>query len=167
MADHEELINPYAAPTETDRGPGESTLAGRWSRLVATLVDVIFVGLILLPLLYFAGIFETLLEEDESLAQTLMLSFISSVIFLVLNGWLLVKQGQTIGKVIFNIKIVRRDDSLADIYQIIGLRTILFAVLTASEKIGMLFLILDSLFIFRSDRRCIHDLVAGTKVVKV
>jgi hypothetical protein len=30
---------------------------------------------------------------------------------------------------------------------------------------GGLFSLINVLFIFRSDRRCVHDLVAGTKVV--
>lgn len=31
--------------------------------------------------------------------------------------------------------------------------------------LGWLFVFTDVLFIFRSDRRCIHDLIAGTQVI--
>jgi len=31
--------------------------------------------------------------------------------------------------------------------------------------VGIALTILDALFIFRDDRRCIHDLIAGTKVI--
>jgi len=30
----------------------------------------------------------------------------------------------------------------------------------------MLFHLVDCLFIFRQDRRCLHDLIAGTRVVR-
>jgi hypothetical protein len=33
--------------------------------------------------------------------------------------------------------------------------------------IGALAVTVDDLFIFRTDRRCLHDLIAGTKVVAV
>jgi uncharacterized RDD family membrane protein YckC len=32
---------------------------------------------------------------------------------------------------------------------------------------GLFFVLADTLMIFRADRRCLHDLMAGTRVVKV
>jgi hypothetical protein len=39
-------------------------------------------------------------------------------------------------------------------------------VLRLVPILGAIFWITDSLFIFRADRRCLHDLMAGTKVVR-
>jgi uncharacterized RDD family membrane protein YckC len=33
--------------------------------------------------------------------------------------------------------------------------------------VNLILPLLDALFIFRQDRRCIHDLIAGTKVVQL
>ena len=33
--------------------------------------------------------------------------------------------------------------------------------------LGGLLAIIDVLFIFRKDKRCVHDLIAGSKVVKI
>jgi uncharacterized RDD family membrane protein YckC len=32
--------------------------------------------------------------------------------------------------------------------------------------VGLLFWLVDSCFIFREDQRCLHDLVAGTRVIR-
>jgi len=40
-------------------------------------------------------------------------------------------------------------------------------ILGAVPMIGNVFTIVNYCFIFRADRRCLHDLIAGTKVVKV
>lgn len=39
------------------------------------------------------------------------------------------------------------------------------AVISAIPLAGAAFGLVDILFIFRADRRCIHDLIAGTHVV--
>ena len=47
----------------------------------------------------------------------------------------------------------------------IGLREIVPAIIGAIPLIGFVFYIVDVCFIFRTDRRCVHDLMANTKVV--
>ena len=44
-------------------------------------------------------------------------------------------------------------------------RFILTQIITSIPTIGALYFIIDPLFIFRNDRRCIHDLMAKTIVV--
>ena len=39
-------------------------------------------------------------------------------------------------------------------------------VMGAVPYLGMIFHLVDSLFIFREDRRCLHDRIAGTRVVR-
>ncbi len=49
--------------------------------------------------------------------------------------------------------------------KLLGLRYVLVLLVRAIPIIGDLLGLADALFIFRSDRRCAHDLIAGTKVV--
>jgi len=44
---------------------------------------------------------------------------------------------------------------------------LIFLLNGAFPFLGFLFLFVDYGFMFREDRRCLHDLIAGTKVVKV
>ena len=48
--------------------------------------------------------------------------------------------------------------------KLLGLRYVLVMLLGAIPIIGGLLGVIDFLFIFREDRRCVHDLIAGTKV---
>jgi uncharacterized RDD family membrane protein YckC len=77
------------------------------------------------------------------------------VVLLVQNRW-------TLGKKAVGIKIVMADGSEAGFGRILGLRIIVNGILS---NIVPFYGIVDVLFIFRDDQRCIHDLLAGTTVV--
>jgi uncharacterized RDD family membrane protein YckC len=49
--------------------------------------------------------------------------------------------------------------------KLLGLRYVLVMLVAVIPFIGGLLGVIDFLFIFREDRRCVHDLIAGTKVV--
>jgi len=75
----------------------------------------------------------------------------------------LVRDGQTIGKKIVNIRIVSVETGQnAGIVRSWVLRTWVNSLLWMIP----IYALMDILFIFRQDRRCIHDLIAGTRVVK-
>jgi uncharacterized RDD family membrane protein YckC len=86
--------------------------------------------------------------------------------FLAINGWLLATRGQTIGKMLLGLRIVRSDGSAASAGKVIGLRYGLCWLLAFIPLVGGLFGLIDALMIFRADRRCLHDLIADTIVVK-
>jgi uncharacterized RDD family membrane protein YckC len=46
------------------------------------------------------------------------------------------------------------------------LRAILGGIIGAIPYLGGIYGLVDALFIFRDDRRCVHDHIAGTRVVK-
>ena len=50
--------------------------------------------------------------------------------------------------------------------RLLGLRIILMWMLESIPFLGPLFSLVNVCFIFRDDRRCIHDLMADTVVVK-
>ncbi|MNT88741.1 RDD family protein [compost metagenome] len=45
-------------------------------------------------------------------------------------------------------------------------RYLVWWLLAYIPVVGMLVVLVDYLFIFRADRRCLHDLAAGTRVVQ-
>ena len=88
------------------------------------------------------------------------------IIFMVINSYLLVTKGQTLGKWMLGIRIVdAASNGAATALNLLGLRYVLVMLVQAIPMIGQLLGLIDALFIFRGDRRCVHDLIAGTKVV--
>ena len=85
-----------------------------------------------------------------------------------MNGYLLAKRGQTIGKVIVGTRIVDvADGRVPKLVRSLGVRYGTIWLVSLIPFVGGLLSLLDALVIFRRDRRCLHDLSAGTKVVKV
>ncbi|MDR3265806.1 MAG: RDD family protein [Synergistaceae bacterium] len=95
-------------------------------------------------------------------------------IFFLLNYKFLRRGGQTIGKKILNIQISTMDNKVPPLYKLAA-REMLFpifqtlllrieAYFPGGQHWVSFFLIFDLLFIFRPDRRCIHDFFAGTHV---
>ena len=75
---------------------------------------------------------------------------------------LLTKDGQTLGKHVLGIRIVKRDTGEnGGFVRNVLLRFIFNRLLGIIPLYGLV----DILFIFRGDRRCIHDMIAGTQVV--
>jgi uncharacterized RDD family membrane protein YckC len=88
---------------------------------------------------------------------------------IIVLGWTalwLHQHGQTIAKRLFNIRIVRSDGSRCSLLRVIFARWLPMAVLGAIPLVGPVMTLIDPLFIFRSDYRCLHDLIADTIVVR-
>jgi uncharacterized RDD family membrane protein YckC len=97
------------------------------------------------------------------------------LILLIVQVWMLTTRGQSIGKRIVGLRIVKLDGSAPGIVHAWLMREFLMSVfgfvLSFLPIIGPLMLrpalhITDWCMIFRDDRRCVHDLLAGTKVVR-
>ncbi len=86
-------------------------------------------------------------------------------LFFALQGWLLARRGQTVGKGLLGLRIVRSDGERASAMQLL-VRYGVGYVATIVMPIGQVYAVVDALLIFRSSRRCLHDLIAGTIVVK-
>ncbi|MBV1869802.1 MAG: RDD family protein [Gammaproteobacteria bacterium] len=145
------------------------TLATPGDRFLAALADGFLAGLVtLLPLYYFA-LADFPKMSDGSLPASFLLGthIFSFLFFLIMHGYLLKKYGQTIGKNIVGIKIVTVANQLPDFKYLILLRYLPLWTAVFIPIIGGLFPTVDILFIFRKDRRCIHDLIAGTMVVDI
>ncbi len=90
------------------------------------------------------------------------LLFLALPLFLIMQMVWLTSDGQTFGKRIVGIKIVSAETGRNLGF---GPNVALRAWLTTVLNIIPFFGLIDILLIFRDDKRCIHDLIAGTSVV--
>ena len=158
----------------SDRLLDGDRLASRSRRLLAAVIDSILLVAALLPLLALPGALDWLDQADR--LDDLLLSLLVYVAMLVLHGYLLVSRGQSIGKWLLNIQIVdAQSQALLPVWRVLLLRTFwllpidLLATWFLGEdgsfrlvsRIGLV----DSLFIFGKDRRCLHDVLANSLVM--
>lgn len=88
------------------------------------------------------------------------------IIITVINIVLLAVRGQSIGKMMLGIQIVgAADGAKAGFVKAVLLRWFIFAIIEGLRFIGPMLMLGNVLMIFRSDRRCMHDHVAGTRVI--
>jgi len=160
--------NPYAPP-ESDVTVADSIeLAGRGIRLGGSLIDSLIAMLILFPVMFVSGYWDKSVAGEQTAVDTLWFVLFGIAAFFGTHGYLLAKYGQTIGKRMLKIRIVSIDDGqILPLGKVFGYRYLPLLASSQIPLLGPLFGILDPLFIFRGDRRCLHDLIAGTKVVTV
>ncbi len=149
----------------------EQILAGRTRRLIATLIDAVLVPSLTILLVMIFGIVED--AEDYAnnnwMIWVLLLAITS---YLMLNGYGLWRSGQTVGKRLLGIAIVPRPSNrLASVngqfWTLICIRAVFFPLLFLSFTPLVWVPLVDQLLIFAKGRRCLHDLAAGTIVVRV
>jgi uncharacterized RDD family membrane protein YckC len=146
----------------------ETQLAGRLRRLAATVVDAVLVPSLTLVLVMIAGVVEDAEDYTDNwwMLWVLLLAVLS---YLILNGYLLWRRGQTLGKRLTGIAIVSagRPDP-APLWKLICVRALFFPLLFLVVVPSLALIpIVDQLFIFGKRRRCLHDLVSGTEVVRL
>ena len=141
--------------------------AGRATRLVASILDSIFVMALVIPAMWITGGFEGLSTgEAPTLLYSLGIGLFGYVVFIVLNGKLLLKNGQTLGKKLQNIKVVTLDDDAPRLFPHLVKRYALFFMVGYVPYIGGLLSMGNILLIFGKKRKCAHDYFAQTRVVK-
>lgn len=138
--------------------------ASRLRRLAANLIDTFCMSVIVLPAMYFGGLLELASTSSLSWGYSLQSGTLWAVVFLVFNGLLLVQRGQTIGKLVLSIKIVMADSSPLTL-SALAIRYGVYFIGNLVPVIGPLFSIINVLFIFGEERRCLHDRAANTLVV--
>ncbi len=145
----------------------ENELAARWPRFGAAIIDGLLVGIVMGPVMYLSGYWSKAMAGATTMVDQLMLAPIGLVAYLVVHGYLLHTSGQTVGKRLVGMRIVSVDDNrILPLWKVFVLRFLPLSVASQIPVVGQLAGIVDSVFIFRADQRCVHDLIAGTKVVK-
>jgi uncharacterized RDD family membrane protein YckC len=141
-------------------------LASRGARLVAALLDGFIMLIVAAP-----GFFLMIAAANERDRRSIVLAVTILLAGLAVVGviqWVLLStRGQTIGKIALGVRIVRYSDGgEVGFVTAVLLRSIVPGLIGAVPYVGGLFGLVDILFIFGEERRCIHDLIAGTMVVE-
>jgi len=170
--------NPYAAPAAVVGDVGgsgaadlESRKAGRGKRLGAAIID----GLINLPwlgLFVWAGVMYYSATRQgfpapHTAGMLIFLGFLLMLGVFVVNCVMVHQSGQTIGKRMLEIAMVRTDGSPITLLRYIFLRVVPLVLLGMIPLVGRFVGLIDPLLIFGKERRCLHDLIADTIVVDV
>ncbi len=170
-------LNTAAPPARSDE-KSMGKLADRSARVLAWVADGLLVFAVVTlafsPIRsanIFYSVEQTWLDE---LATALL--WISAHYFI--HGYWLATRGQTIGKMLMGIRIEdRQTGNLVPIWRLVLLRDLpimLPAYLLSissnhdpvDEGLSILIYVVDFIFIFTASRRCFHDRIANTKVVR-
>jgi uncharacterized RDD family membrane protein YckC len=96
-----------------------------------------------------------------------VVSAVALIVWCVITAWLVATNGQSIGKRLVGIKVIRTDGSRASLARIFWLRNVVNTLPTFLPYIGLAYgLIIDPVFIFQDSRQCLHDKIADTIVVR-
>jgi uncharacterized RDD family membrane protein YckC len=93
------------------------------------------------------------------------LAGLAMLAFFIYSAVLVYRYGQTFGKRMMGIRVVRTDGSRVTFGRFIFLRWLPLAVVGAIPIVNIVAGLLDPLLIFRDTRQCLHDNIADTKVV--
>jgi len=179
--------NPYAPPTAPVQdlidtsGPGE--LADRGTRFGAWIIDAILLILVYAPAVIGAlprlqaaiiaagrsptsvdrmEIYKAYYIGNHYLAYTLVLFAAWAVITIVLVA----RNGQSIGKRMVGIRVVRTNGEKASFWRIFLLRNMVNGIPSLIPIVSYVYFLVDTLMIFGESRQCLHDKIASTLVVK-
>lgn len=166
--------NPYAPPAAEilDRvaqpDVEESELAGLGTRLLGAVIDSAVMAALILPWVFFTPYWDEAMKGEVSLRYQVLGVLVGLLAYLLLNGYFLTRHGQTIGKRVMGMRIVSaRDGQILPLWKVVLLRYLSLVLAAQIPWIGGLIGLVNPLFIFREDRRCLHDHLAGSKVVRV
>lgn len=181
-------VQPAAAPFAAPVAMADPNLADRGARFLARFIDWTLSCLIAIPGAVILGgelikLFVAAAQgrqpdlADFDVARLILGCSVLAglwLVLLVIQVWMLTTRGQSIGKRMVKIRIVRLDGSPAGIVHAWLIRELVISVVTSVVAILPLigsflqfgFYVTDWCMIFRDDRRCLHDLMASTKVVR-
>jgi uncharacterized RDD family membrane protein YckC len=168
------MTNPYAPPRVAVQDVIDpravNALADRSTRLGAAFLDGLVALLVYTPL-FFAALSTGVTASPDDVAAAsagpaIIVGFaflgVGVITWVVLTIKFVSANGQTIGKRMVSIKVVRSDGSKATLGRIFWLRNVVNGLLSIIPLYGLI----EHLFIFGETRQCLHDKIADTIVVK-
>ncbi|HEV7271140.1 RDD family protein [Pseudoxanthomonas sp.] len=168
--------NPYQAPAAemVEEAPMPFVPATRGRRLVAFLLDTVLLTALWmlaaeavtgyrLPEQMPTGDFARDLLDALGASASLPDYGVGFGVWLLLQGSLLYRRQQTLGKLVMGVRIVRSHGARAEFPRIVLARELPLWLLPLVPY-GVVLVMLDPFTIFGRQRRCLHDWVAGTRV---
>jgi uncharacterized RDD family membrane protein YckC len=183
---------PYGSANRAYRGgpPGpDPTLAEWWRRLLARLIDVVVVGIVLLPVTIplLSGPFgrleqvtnqypdisapgaESALSRADSkfLVALWLVAIIAAVVWFLYDSLQHAKWGQTLGKRVLSTRVVSAYDRSPIGTGMAFRRAAVYALVPVIPVVGTFFAVLNELWLLWDRRRqCLHDKAAHTIVIR-
>jgi len=168
--------NPYQPPKaalEDEPAPDGTQLASRWRRLGGALLDGLFAALAGAPM-SFGRTAVTTYNLLGSPLQGWNVSDTRGVVgasmsigLLILQWYLIASRGQTLGKIVLGTRIVLLGGRRVGFWQGVGLRSWVPLLVSWVPVAGALAALADALAIFGAEKRCLHDRIAGTTVIRL
>lgn len=153
-----------AAIIDSEIAARQPQLALRRERFAAAIIDFLVNAICIIPLI-------VLLHMGVLTGHplTIMMYGIawSILVLIIVHGYTLLNYSQSIGKYHLGIRIEMIEGGRANFSTILIARYLPMLILTAIPFIGGLFGLINVLFIFRQDKRCLHDFIAGTRVCRL
>ena len=161
-----------AAPEDA----GGHAHGGRWRRFFAAMIDGLFNGLLTFPFLFanmgLDGYMNAALRATaeggskfEMYATLLRAAAPGYAALLLIQGALLYAFGQSVGKKVLGLRVVRTDGSRVDFARLFFLRGGCANLVNFIPAVGPLLAMVDICMIFRDSRQALHDQIADTIVV--
>jgi uncharacterized RDD family membrane protein YckC len=161
--------------------PLPGSLAERGARLLAATIDELILLAISLPMVFGAvpalaalvagtGDLESL--DTASILRSMVggpgttITVVALLAWCIITAWLVAANGQSIGKRLVGIKVVRTDGSRASFARIFLLRNVVNGLPNLLPYVGLLYQLIDPLLIYQESRQCLHDKLADTIVVR-
>ena len=157
--------NPYAPPVQQDEWSApelhqELWLASRGRRFLGSLIDNLVYVVAALPAVL-------LIDADISSDEAMLVIGLAVMVIGIVQAVLIATSGQSIAKKMLGMRIVQLDGSPIGFVRGVLVRSWAVGVLSAIPTIGGIFGLVDALYIFGGEHRCLHDVMAGSRVVMV
>jgi uncharacterized RDD family membrane protein YckC len=166
------MENPYAPPRAVVQDIADPNAthspAERGTRLGAAILDgLILAAMVSLPVLFGTIVGALLMRTDANGGGTVMiaglgLGALGFIVWAVMTVRAVQRNGQSLGKKLLGIKVIRRGGEPVSLGRVFWLRNFVNGVIGIVPLYGMV----DVLFIFGESRQCLHDRLADTIVVK-
>lgn len=170
-------FNPYVSPRTVSESPDPLgtpqavPLASRGDRFVGALIDSLLVGIPTFVVAALIGFVGYSWVDDVDGASFWLINLLAwaagCLVFVAIQGYLLANYGQTVGKRVVGTQIRSNDDRLLPLSELLLKRYLPLWILSALPHVGGVIGIINALAIFRSNHKCLHDDLAGTKVIKL
>lgn len=165
--------NPYAPAAALNALPTPNMrLAGLDKRFFGALIDGL-IGLVFVgpgyAMMIAGGVMSEGSQEPNAIGLAgIAVMLVGFVALFATQIYLLATRSQTIGKYLMKTQIVDVNTGQpANFVSTFVLRMLVNGLIGAIPCVGPIYSIVDICFIFREDRRCIHDLIAKTCVVDI